>query len=54
VRGCALATSERLERELAGVVGAQAVAGCRATLMALLARTGAVEDVLARRARMSW
>jgi DNA-binding MarR family transcriptional regulator len=54
VRARALETSERLERELAEVVGAQAVAGCRATLMALLARTGDVEDVLARRARMTW
>ena len=54
VRAVALATSERLEQELAEAVGAQAVAGCRTTLMALLARTGAVEDVLARRARMSY
>ncbi|MEA2156796.1 MAG: hypothetical protein QOE11_2936 [Solirubrobacteraceae bacterium] len=54
VRARALQASARLERELAEAVGEDAVAGCRATLMALLARTGAVEDVLARRARMTW
>jgi DNA-binding MarR family transcriptional regulator len=54
VRRRALATSERLERELVDVVGADAVAGCRATLMALLARSGDVDDVLARRARITW
>ncbi len=54
MRRRALATSERLERELVEAVGADAVAGCRATLMALLARTGDDEDVLARRARMTW
>jgi DNA-binding MarR family transcriptional regulator len=54
VRTRALATSERLERELVAAVGERAVAGCRKTLMALLARTGDVEDVLARRARMTW
>jgi DNA-binding MarR family transcriptional regulator len=54
VRARALETSERLERELVEAVGADAVAGCRATLMALLARTGDVEDVLARRARIAW
>ena len=54
VRALALQTSERLERELADVVGAAAVAGCRATLMALLARTGDVDAVLARRSRVIW
>ena len=54
VRSRALHTSERLEAELAEAVGADAIAGCRATLMALLARTGDVDSVLSRRARMVW
>jgi len=50
----ALATSRRLERQLARAVGREAVDGCRATLLALLARTGDIESVNARRARMPW
>jgi hypothetical protein len=47
-------TSERLEAELVSLVGEHAMLGCRETLMALVARTGALDDVLARRARPVW
>jgi DNA-binding MarR family transcriptional regulator len=52
VREIALATSEALERELAADVGPDALAACRSTLVALLTRTGTLEDVVARRARV--
>ena len=52
VRALAIATSERLERQLAAQAGPEAVAGCRSTLTALVTRRGALEEVLARRARM--
>lgn len=54
VRKRALATSARLERQLVRAVGRDAVDGCRATLLALLARSGDTETVNARRARMPW
>lgn len=54
VRKRALATSARLERHLERAVGPDAVAGCRATLLALLAKSGDTETVNARRARMPW
>jgi DNA-binding MarR family transcriptional regulator len=54
VRTNALATSAALERDLIDAVGVDAVAGFRATLLALSARAGALEDVLARRARLVW
>jgi DNA-binding MarR family transcriptional regulator len=54
VRARAAATSARLEAQLALLVGEDAVLGCRETLMALVARTGALDDVLARRARPVW
>ena len=54
VRARAIATSARLEAQLAAAVGEDAVLGCRETLMALVARTGALDDVLARRARPVW
>jgi len=52
VRAVALRTSARLEAELAAELGDDAVEACRATLIALVTRTGALEDVLARRARL--
>jgi DNA-binding MarR family transcriptional regulator len=52
VRETSLRTSAALERDLAAELGTEAVAGCRATLLALSARAGALEDVLARRARL--
>jgi DNA-binding MarR family transcriptional regulator len=54
VRRRALATSDRLEAELGEIVGPDAVEACRATLVALVTRGGALDDVLARRARPVW
>lgn len=54
VRATALATSERLERELAGELGPAGLAAMRAGLLALVASTGDLEHVLARRARLVW
>jgi DNA-binding MarR family transcriptional regulator len=54
VRATALATSGRLERELEASLGADAVAGLRAGLLEIVSRSGALEDVLARRARLVW
>jgi len=54
VRARAVVTSERLEVELVSLVGEHSMLGCRETLMALVARTGALDDVLARRARPVW
>ena len=54
VRATALATSERLERELAGELGPGGLASMRAGLLALVTSTGDLEHVLARRARLVW
>jgi DNA-binding MarR family transcriptional regulator len=54
VRSRALNTSAALERKLAADVGSDAVEACRATLLALITHAGALEDVLARRARLIW
>ena len=54
VRETALATSDLLERELEEAVGARAVAGLRAGLLAIVSQSGALDDVLARRARLVW
>ena len=54
VRRRALATSAAIERELADELGPAAVEGMRAALLALVQREGALEDVLARRARPVW
>ncbi len=54
VRERAIATSARVEAELAAAVGEDALTGCRETLVALVARTGALDDVFARRARPVW
>jgi DNA-binding MarR family transcriptional regulator len=54
VRARAVETSARLEAALVAEVGEDAVLGCRETLMALVARSGALDDVLARRARPVW
>jgi DNA-binding MarR family transcriptional regulator len=51
VRKRALATSAAIEAELESEVGAEAVAALRRALLALVTREGALEDVLARRAR---
>src|SRR4051812_42842053 len=47
VRSRALRTSSALERDLVAAVGEEAVVACRETLLALVARAGALEDVLA-------
>jgi DNA-binding MarR family transcriptional regulator len=52
VRAIALETSAELERYLAAEVGQDALAGCRSALIALVTRTGALDDVLARRSRL--
>jgi DNA-binding MarR family transcriptional regulator len=52
VRSVALARSAALEAELAAEVGPDALAACRRTLIALITRNGALDDVLARRSRM--
>jgi len=54
VRATALAASDQLERELQAVVGADAVTGLRAGLLAIVTQSGALDDVLARRARLVW
>ena len=54
VRRRALATSAAMERELEAQLGPEAVAHLRAALLALVTREGALEDVLARRARPVW
>ena len=54
VRATALATSDRLERELAGELGPAGLAAMRAGLLALVASTGDLEHVMARRARLAW
>jgi DNA-binding MarR family transcriptional regulator len=54
VRRRALATSDRLEAELVEIVGPEGMEACRATLVALVTRGGALDDVLARRARPVW
>lgn len=54
VRATALAASGQLERELEGVLGASTVAALRAGLLAIVSQSGALDDVLARRARLVW
>jgi DNA-binding MarR family transcriptional regulator len=54
VRKRALDVSEALEAELIQVVGPKDVAGLRRTLMAMLAADGALDEVLAKRARPVW
>jgi len=54
VRATALAASEKLERELEQTLGAGGVAAMRAGLLEIVTRSGALEDVLARRARLVW
>ena len=54
IRATALAASGELERELEAALGADAVAGLRAGLLEIVTRSGALEDVLARRARLVW
>ena len=49
-----LATSHHLEGELVAALGASAVAGLRAGLLAIVSQSGALDDVLARRARLVW
>lgn len=54
VRATALAASGQLERELEAALGLDAVADLRAGLLQIVTRSGALEDVLARRARLVW
>lgn len=54
VRATALAASEQLERELKQDLGADGLATLRAGLLALVTRSGDLEDVLGRRARLVW
>jgi DNA-binding MarR family transcriptional regulator len=54
VRATALAASGQLERELEAALGASVVADLRAGLLEIVTRSGALEDVLARRARLVW
>jgi DNA-binding MarR family transcriptional regulator len=54
VRTTALAASDQLEGELVDGLGASAVAGLRAGLLAIVSQSGALDDVLARRARLVW
>jgi DNA-binding MarR family transcriptional regulator len=54
VRTTALAISDQLEREIEADVGPRALAGMRAGLLALVTRSGDLDDVLARRSRLVW
>ena len=54
VRATALAASDQLERELERALGPSAVAGLREGLLAIVTQSGALDDVLARRARLVW
>lgn len=54
VRSTALAASDELERELEQVLGAGGLAAMRLGLLEIVTRSGALEDVLARRARLVW
>ncbi len=54
VRATALAASSQLERELEGLLGASTVAALRAGLLAIVSQSGALDDVLARRAKLVW
>ena len=54
VRQRALGVSDALEAELAASVGADDVAALRRALIALVTSGGALEDVLAKRARPVW
>ena len=54
VGATALAASSQLERELEAALGKCVVADLRAGLLEIVSRSGALEDVLARRARLVW
>jgi len=54
VLATALATSRKLEEELRAASGGTHPAGLRGGLLSLLSRHGALEEVLARRARPVW
>ncbi len=54
VRATALATSDQLERELEEDLGPSALDAMRIGLLALVTRSGDLDDVLARRARLIW
>lgn len=54
VRDTALATSRTLERELEQSLGADALIGLRAGLLAVVTASGDLDRVLARRARLVW
>jgi DNA-binding MarR family transcriptional regulator len=54
VRATALATSDQLEREVEEDLGARGLAGMRSGLLALVRRSGDLDDVVARRARLVW
>jgi len=52
IRATALAASAELERVLEEAIGPSAVGGLRAGLLAIVSQSGALDDVLARRARI--
>ena len=54
VRATALAASDKLERELERTLGAGGLAAMRAGLLEIVTQSGALADVLARRARLVW
>jgi DNA-binding MarR family transcriptional regulator len=54
VRATALATSRQLEHDLAAELGATGLSAMRAGLLALIAASGDLERVMARRARLVW
>ncbi len=54
VRATALAASQQLERELEAELGAAGLDAMRAGLLALVAASGDLDRVLARRARLVW
>lgn len=54
VRRTAMSTSASIEAELRDAVGADAVAGARAVLTALVDRAGRLDDLEAKRARPTW
>jgi DNA-binding MarR family transcriptional regulator len=54
VRATALAASEKLEHELGETLGLGGLAAMRAGLLEIVARSGGLEDVLARRSRLVW
>jgi DNA-binding MarR family transcriptional regulator len=54
VRKRALATSAAMEREVSAELGEEALQALRAGLLAIVRQEGALEDVLARRAKPVW